>query len=127
MNAAKTPLIETLVESLIETSLRLQKSLCGGVPEGINGELLRCGELLTEIRQQADIAEIIVPAAGGLKSRLGYLREILASNDALLREGSDSGKRILRAMAGGGQGTLYSGKGVAEELSAGAAVLNARG
>lgn len=127
MTAATAPLLETLVENLIETSLRLQGSLVGAVPEGLNGELLKCGELLGEIRQQADMAEVILPEPGKLKSRLGYLREILRSNDALVREGAAYGEFALGARAGRGQGAVYSDSGRKADRPAPGALVNTRG
>ena len=127
MTAAAAPLLETLVENLIETSLRLQGSLRGAVPDGINGELLRCGELLGEIRQQADLAEIILPDAGTLRTRLGYLREILESNDALVREGAAYGEFALGARAGRGQDAVYSAGGRRADRPAPGALVSTRG
>ena len=127
MTHAETPLLEALIEQLIETSLRLQGSLCGEVPDGINGTLLKCGELLSEIRQQAAVADIIVPPAGRLKARLGYLREILEANDALVREGAAYGEFSLRARAGGAERTTYSGNGATAENLASGALLSTRG
>jgi hypothetical protein len=126
MTHAETPLLEALIEQLIETSLRLQGSLCGEVPAGINGELLKCGELLSEIRQQAAVADIIVPASGHLKARLAYLREILESNDALVREGAAYGEFSLRARAGA-EKTVYCNKGLAAGTLDRGALLSTRG
>jgi hypothetical protein len=127
MTVAELPLLGTLIEQLIETSLRLQGSLCGEVPEGINGELLECGGLLNEIRQQAAIAAVIVPSSGHLKARLGYLREILESNDALVREGAAYGDFSLRARAGGAEKSVYSEKGLPAASPAGGVMVNTRG
>ena len=127
MTAAEMPLLGTLIEQLIETSLRLQGSLCGKVPEGINVELLKCGELLNEIRQQAAVAEIIVQPFGKLKHRLGYLREILDSNDALVREGAAYGDFSIRARAGAGDGMTYCGQGRPAQAKAAGALVNIRG
>ena len=127
MTNAETPLLETLVEQLIETSLRLQGSLSGKVPEGINCELLKCGDLLHEIRQQAAVADLIIPPSGRLKARLGYLREILETNDALVREGAAYGEFALRARAGAADGIVYSGKGRAAGAGAAGVLVNTRG
>lgn len=127
MTHEETPLLEALIEQLIETSLRLQGSLCGEMPEGINGDLLKCGELLSEIRQQAAVADIIVPSSGRLKARLGYLREILETNDALVKKGAAYGEFSLRARAGGAEETVYSSKGLAGGSLNRGALLSTRG
>jgi len=127
MTIVETSLLGTLIEQLIETSLRLQGSLCGKVPEGINSELLKCGDLLHEIRQQAAVAEMIVQPSGHLKARLGYLREILETNDALVREGAAYGDFFFRARAGGVEKVVYSEKGLAAASPAGGVLVNTRG
>lgn len=127
MTADCASLIETLIEGLIETSIRLQASLRDEVPESVNGDVLRCGELLAEIRQQASMAELIVGSPGRLKARLGYLREILDANEALVRQGAAYGEFALKARAGAAEGAVYSVAGLAETKVRGGALLSAKG
>jgi len=127
MTTVETPLLETLIESLIETSLRLQGSLKDGVPEGIDSDVLKCGELLDEIRQQASVAELIVSSKGRLKSRLGYLKEILDTNYAVIRQRTSFGDFMLRARTGSEPVGAYSGDGTAAEEPNSGAMLDTRG
>lgn len=127
MTTVETPLIETLIENLIETSLRLQGSLKDGVPEGIDGDVLKCGELLDEIRQQASMAELIVSSKGRLKSRLGYLREILDTNYAVIRQKTTFGDFMLRARTGAAPAGVYAGDGKAGDRPQGGTLLDTRG